>query len=101
MVVAEASSGQTPSLMPYYVCVYDVSVTRVQKVHRLFRRYLTWVQNSVFEGELSPAQYAELEAGVQTLFEEPDSLIVYELRTGRYVERRVVGQERSETGRFL
>lgn len=87
--------------MPYYVCVYDVSVDRVQKVLRLFRRYLTWVQNSVFEGELSPAQYAELEAEVRALFEEHDSLIVYELRTGRYFERRVVGVERGETGRML
>ncbi|MEM1127915.1 MAG: CRISPR-associated endonuclease Cas2 [Bacteroidota bacterium] len=87
--------------MPYYVCVYDVSVDRVQKALRLFRRYLTWVQNSVFEGELTLAQYAELEAKAQDLFEAQDSLIVCEMRTGRYVERKVVGVERGETGRFL
>ena len=87
--------------MPYYVCVYDVSVDRVQKVLRLFRRYLTWVQNSVFEGELSPARFAELEAEVRALFEEADSLIVYELRTMRYFERRVIGEERGERGRIL
>lgn len=33
----------------YVVMVYDVGVERVG------RRYLTWVQNSVLEGELSPA----------------------------------------------
>lgn len=87
--------------MPYYICVYDVSVDRGSKVLRLFRRYLTWVQNSVFEGELSPAQFAELEAEVRVLFEEGDSLIVYAMRTGRYMERRVVGTERGERGRFL
>lgn len=87
--------------MPYYVCVYDVSVKRVQKALKLFRRYLTWVQNSVFEGELSPAQYAELEAQARKLFAEQDSLIVYEMRTGRYFERRVLGFERGETGPFL
>lgn len=87
--------------MPYYICVYDVSVSRVQKALRLFRRYLTWVQNSVFEGELTPSQFAALEADVRALFEKNDSLIVYELRTGRYFERRVVGVERGETSRFL
>lgn len=87
--------------MPYYICVYDVSVDRVQKALRLFRQYLTWVQNSVFEGELSPAQFAELEAKARALFEASDSLIVYELRTGRYFDRRVVGVERGELGRFL
>lgn len=87
--------------MPYYICVYDVSVDRVRKALRLFRRYLTWVQNSVFEGELSSAQFAELEAEVQKLFEESDSLIVYQIRTGRYFERHVIGTERGNLGRIL
>jgi CRISPR-associated protein Cas2 len=87
--------------MPYYICVYDIGVKRGPKALRLFRRYLTWVQNSVFEGELSPAQFAELEAAASAILEGEDSLIVYEMRTGRYMERRVVGAERGERSRFL
>jgi CRISPR-associated protein Cas2 len=34
----------------YVVIVYDVDVARVPKVCKFLRRYLHWVQNSVFEG---------------------------------------------------
>lgn len=42
----------------YVVMVYDVAVERVAKALKIGRKYLTWVQNSVLEGELSPAQFA-------------------------------------------
>jgi len=44
----------------YYIIVYDVEEKRVNKVCKLLRRYLHWVQNSVFEGELSEGKLAEL-----------------------------------------
>ena len=37
--------------MPYFIAVYDINVKRGPKMLKLFRRYLNWVQNSVFEGE--------------------------------------------------
>ena len=48
---------------------------------KLFRRYMTWVQNSVFEGELTEAQYANLKAEAEALMEpEEDSMIFWSLR---------------------
>ena len=85
----------------YYVAVYDIGVDRVQKMLKLFRRYLTWVQNSVFEGNLTEAQHRQLAAEAEALMEEGDSVIFYEMRDRRYVERSVLGEERGETGRFL
>ena len=85
----------------YYVAVYDVSVDRVAKMLKLFRRYLTWVQNSVFEGELTEAQHRRLVAEAEALMDEQDSVIFYEMRDERYVNRTVLGHERGETGRFL
>jgi CRISPR-associated protein Cas2 len=40
----------------YVVIVYDVEQTRVAKVCQYLRRWLHWVQNSAFEGELTEAQ---------------------------------------------
>ena len=37
----------------YLILVYDVSHNRVAKVCKAMRQRLTWVQNSVFEGEVS------------------------------------------------
>lgn len=59
------------------------------------------MQNSVFEGELSPAQLAELEDAATRLLEEGDSVILYELRTRAYSERRVLGAERGTPGPFV
>lgn len=49
----------------YVIMVYDVNVSRVQKLLKIGRKYLTWVQNSVFEGELTEAQFAKLTREVQ------------------------------------
>ena len=87
--------------MPYVIAVYDVSVDRVHKALKLFRRYLSWVQNSVFEGELTKAQLAELEAEARALLEAEDSVILYEMRTTAYHERRVIGAERGTPGPFV
>ena len=35
----------------YIILVYDVSEKRVFKVLKIARKYITWIQNSVLEGE--------------------------------------------------
>jgi CRISPR-associated endonuclease Cas2 len=39
----------------YVLIVYDVEVKKVTKVHKFLKLHLHWVQNSVFEGELTEA----------------------------------------------
>jgi CRISPR-associated protein Cas2 len=88
--------------VPYYIAVYDVGVKRVGKMLKLFRRYMTWVQNSVFEGEMTRAQFQELQVKAGTLMQEQeDSVIFYELRDERYAERIVLGTEQGQRSRFL
>ena len=45
----------------YLILVYDVGVERVAKVCKTLRRRLTWVQNSVFEGEVSEADFKKIQ----------------------------------------
>ena len=44
----------------YVILVYDFGEKRVAKMLKLCRRYLNWVQNSVFEGEISDVRLKEL-----------------------------------------
>ena len=37
----------------YIILVYDIQQKRVGQMLKLCRQYLNWIQNSVFEGELS------------------------------------------------
>ena len=60
--------------------VYDVNVGRVTKVLKVGRKYLNHIQNSVLEGELSPAQYKKLKHEVtQIINPTRDSVRFYPL----------------------
>lgn len=88
--------------MPYFIAVYDIREKRVGKMLKLFRKYLTWVQNSVFEGELTDAQYARLQVEAAALMvENEDCIIFYRANDFRYLQRDVLGTEAGETSRFL
>lgn len=87
--------------MPYYIAVYDVNQKRVGKMLKLFRRYLKWVQNSVFEGELTIAQHQQLQQEAKELMKQEDSVIFYQLRDELYLDRIILGLERGEVSRFL
>jgi len=86
----------------YFVAAYDVDERRVGKMLKIFRRYLTWVQNSVFEGELTEAQYAELKSEAQDLMDpDTDSVIFWNLQAQKFCDREALGKERGTTGRML
>lgn len=86
----------------YFVAAYDVHERRVGEMLKIFRRYLTWVQNSVFEGELTEAQYAELKAEAKDVMDpDYDSVIFWNVRAEQYCDRETLGQERGTTGRLL
>ena len=87
--------------MPFYIAVYDVNVKRGAKVLKLFRRYMTWVQNSVFEGDLTRAQFERLRVEADGLIDSAeDSVLFYELRDERYTERISLGTN-VERGTFF
>jgi CRISPR-associated protein Cas2 len=87
--------------MPYFIAVYDVNQKRGGKMLKLFRRYLTWIQNSVFEGELTPAQFKSLQLEAERLMQEDDGVVFYQMRDERYTERIALGEEKGQRTRFL
>lgn len=87
----------------YYIIVYDIaSDKRLPKMLRLCRSYLHHVQFSVFEGELSNAQIAELKHKAQSIMNESeDSLIVYCIGNERWMQREIIGIDKNSTSNFL
>lgn len=79
--------------MPLFVImVYDVNVKRVAKVLKRSRKYLYWVQNSVFEGEISEANLSKLKMELSRVIkEDEDSVILYTFRTTKYSKRETMG----------
>ena len=86
----------------YYIAVYDVNVDRVGPMLKIFRRYLTWVQNSVFEGELTDAQFDRLQREAAELMEQDEaSIIFWGMQDQKFVDRETLGKERGTTSRML
>ena len=85
----------------YVILVYDVESKRTGKMLKLCRRYLTWIQNSVLEGELTEVQLRDLKEQAEALMEEGDSLIIFTTRAAAYMDKEVIGTERNRPTQFL
>ncbi len=78
----------------YVIIVYDVAVERVNKVKKFLRQCLHWVQNSVFEGEITLAEFERIKAGLKEIIDEnEDSIVVYKLRS--MPKRETIGVEKN------
>ncbi len=86
----------------YIILVYDIGEKRVGKMLKLCRQYLNWIQNSVFEGELTPAQLRELKMKARDIMKPTeDSLIIFTSRNEQWLEKEVIGKEKNELSSFL
>jgi len=86
----------------YVIAVYDVGEKRVGKMLKLFRKYLNWIQNSVFEGEISPAKLEELKMKARDMMDETtDSLIFFYSRQEKWLGKEIVGKERNPLDNIL
>lgn len=86
----------------YIILVYDIGQKRVAKMLKLCRQYLNWIQNSVFEGALTPAQLNELKLKAKKIMnKEEDSLIIFTSRNEEWLKKEVIGKEKNELGTFL
>jgi CRISPR-associated protein Cas2 len=86
----------------YVILVYDIGEKRVGKMLKLCRRYLNWIQNSVFEGEISEVKLEELKIRSKAIMKiETDSLILFKSRNENWLDKEVVGHERAKLDNFL
>ncbi|RLG16571.1 CRISPR-associated endonuclease Cas2 [Candidatus Pacearchaeota archaeon] len=86
----------------YVIIVYDVSVERVSKVCQFLRQFLNWIQNSVFEGELTESELEKIKTGLKKIIDsERDSVIIYLLRTDQILKRELLGVEKVDLGNVI
>ncbi|MDW8095062.1 MAG: CRISPR-associated endonuclease Cas2 [Caldimicrobium sp.] len=88
--------------MPYFIVTYDVAEERVNKVRKILKKYFMWVQNSVFEGEVTEGKLfkcrLELE---QVINKEVDSVYFYAFENRRNCVKTVLGIEKDLTGNII
>lgn len=86
----------------FVILVYDIELKRVAKVLKTCRKYLYWVQNSVFEGEISEANLAKLKIELSRIIDKnKDSIIIYNFRTTLYSSVEILGIKKGGEDNFL
>ncbi len=80
----------------FVILVYDVTERKVAKALKICRKYLTWIQNSVFEGDIGEANLKKLKKELsQVIDKETDSVIIYKFNSLNYSKREVIGIEKN------
>lgn len=86
----------------YVILVYDVSTDRVTEVCKFLRKHLNWVQNSVFEGELTKSELQEVKTELKEITNlKEDSIYFYRIRSKKWLDKSVLGQQKSPTDSFI
>jgi CRISPR-associated protein Cas2 len=86
----------------FVIVVYDTLAERNPKVLKTCRRYLHWVQRSVFQGELSAAQHRSFTQAIRKVIDTSyDSVLIFRIQTPLMVETETIGQDLGNTGPVL
>lgn len=91
----------------YVVLVYDISqekngAKRWSKVFKISKKYLSHIQNSVFEGEISKVQLTKMQNELKPHIDKNlDSVIVFKSRQEKWLEKDFWGKDNDMTDFML
>lgn len=91
----------------YVILVYDIKSDEggqkvLTKAFKICKRYLTHIQNSVFEGEISESQLLKLKVELKEITRsDKDSLIVFKARNERWIPKEFWGVHDDRMSNFL
>lgn len=99
----EDESGLPLKNKMYFILAYDITKPkRLAKTLKICRKYLNWVQKSVFEGHLTESQYKSLMNELkQVIKTDEDSIITYCVNDIHYLQKEVTGIEKNELSIFI
>mgnify|MGYP000843895338 CR=1 FL=1 len=91
----------------YIILVYDIVTDEMgkkilPKVFKTCKKYLTHIQNSVFEGELSESQLMKLRIEIRKYIrDDKDSIIVFQSRSNKWLNKEFWGMEDNKMSHFI
>jgi len=86
----------------YCILVYDINIKRVNKINKILRKYLNWVQNSVFEGDINESSLLELELELDKIIDKgKDSIIIFTFERPKWIKRKILGLEKGDTSNII
>lgn len=86
-----------------YDIVMDSDGSKIQRnIFKICKRYLTHIQMSVFEGELTKVQIVKLNNELNKYIRKnKDSVIIFKSRNERWLDKEFWGKVEDKTNNFL
>jgi len=92
----------------YIIAIYDINTETKQgrralnKVFKVMKKYLIHIQKSVFEGELTKAQFQKMKLEIMQIIDPNcDSVIYFSSRNSRWLDKEIYGLGRDATDNFI
>ncbi|MBB6697552.1 CRISPR-associated endonuclease Cas2 [Clostridium algidicarnis] len=86
----------------FVILTYDIEEKRINRVRKTLKKYLTWTQNSVFEGEITEGKLHKCLSEINKLIDKKaDSIYVYRVKISKNIRKDVIGIEKSFDELFL
>lgn len=90
-------------ILAYDICTEDkAGQRRLVKALKTCRKYLTHVQKSVFEGDLTEGKFLTLAKEIESFIDKnQDFVIIYQLNDGVKLHRNILTNTADPTDNFL
>ena len=86
----------------YCIVTYDIGTERIDAVRITIKQYLNWIQNSVFEGDISVSNLAELKSRISGLIRDgEDSVLVFTVNNPAWIKKEVVGIDKNNLDNMI
>lgn len=91
----------------YVILVYDIKTDYngqrvLNKTFKTCKKYLSHIQNSVFEGELSESQIVRLKYELDAIIRKDiDSIILFKSRNEKWLIKDMWGKQEDKTSNFI
>ena|SRR5665647_1056099 len=97
----------------YMVLIYDIQLSQnkdrhqedarvLRVVFKTCKKYLSHIQKSVFEGEISRAQYETLSYELKAILrKDQDSCIVFVARNNVWMKKEFITKQIDQTSQFI
>lgn len=91
----------------YVILVYDIKTDDygqkiLNKTFKTCKKYLSHIQNSVFEGELSESQILKLKYELNDIIrEDVDSVILFKSRSNKWLKKEMWGVQEDKNSNFI
>ncbi|EDS77981.1 crispr-associated protein Cas2 [Clostridium botulinum C str. Eklund] len=86
----------------FVILTYDIEEKRINRVRKTLKKYLTWTQNSVFEGEITEGKLHKCLSEInKNIDKKTDLIYIYRVKMSKNITKDVIGIEKSFDELFL